>query len=146
MPRDLFRHPSPEELAAHQKVDNAELAMPPWMFKILFKLMMPMMKKMCKKHDQRKCMINYSDEELRLLKAQAESSAGTWVSTNEALLAHLHPLMMEAFDVSISGKVGAKVPVNMRGKVEGINERAVGNNVAVINCVYDLQGEKISTP
>jgi len=147
VPKDLLRHPSPEEFAAYQKADNLELAMRPWMFKILMKMMMPMMKSMGKKHDQRKCIINYNDEELRSLKAQAESSAGTWVSTNEALLAHLHPLMLEAFDVSPTGKVGAKVPVNLRGKVEGINERAVGNNVAIANCVYDLrEGEKKSVP
>lgn len=145
--QEMLKHPSPEDFAAYQKADNLEIAMRPWMGKILMKLMMPMYKSMSKKHDQRKCIINYSDEELRTLKAQAESSAGTWVSTNEALLAHMHPLMLEAFDVSITGKVGAKVPVNLRGKVEGINERAVGNNVALANIVYDLrEGDKMSVP
>jgi len=147
VPHDLLRHPSPEDFAEYLKADNLELAMPPWLFKLIMKLVASMMKAPYKSHDQRKCIINYSDEELRLIKAQAVSSAGTWVSTNEALLAHLHPLMLEAFDVCPTGKVGARVPVNLRGKVQGIGERAVGNNVAVVNCVYDLRdGDKTSVP
>jgi hypothetical protein len=147
VPQELMKHPSPEDFAAYQKDNNLELAMRPWVAKILMKLMMSMMKKVGKKHDQRKCIINFNEEELRRLKAQAESSAGTWVSTNEALLAHLHPLLLEVFDVSTTGKVGAKVPVNLRGKVTGSNERVVGNNVAVAFCVYDLrEGEKMSVP
>lgn len=139
VPRDLLKHPSPEDSAACQAADNLELAMPPWMWKIMWKFMKPIASSMMKNHDQRKCIINFSDEELRVIKAQAESSAGTWVSTNEALLAHLHPLMLEAFGVSTTGKVGVKVPVNLRGKVKGISERAVGNNVASVNCTYDLR-------
>lgn len=46
-----------------------------------------------------------------------------------------------------SSKTGARVLVNLRGKVKGVDERAVGNNVAVVDCVYDLQeSEKTSVP
>merc|ERR1712070_128755 len=145
--QDLLKHISPEDLADYQKANNLELLMPPWMLKLMMKLMMPMFLKISKKHDQRKCIINFSDKELRVLKARAESSAGTWVSTNEALLAHLHPLMLEAFEVPKSSKTGARVLVNLRGKVKGIDERVIGNNVANVDCIYDLREcEKTSVP
>jgi len=57
------------------------------------------------------------------------------VSTNEALLAHMLPLMLEAFNVS-SNKVGVGLPCNLRGKVKGISERAVGNNVSTPVCLF----------
>merc|ERR1712156_748022 len=88
---------------------------------------------------QQKCIINFSNEELRALKAKAEASAGTWVTTNEALLAHMHSLMLDVFDVRTTSKIGAHVPVNLRGKVQGIGARDFGNNVAVVNCVYEPQ-------
>jgi len=55
--------------------------------------------------------------------------------------------MLEAFDVPTSAKTGAMVPVNLRGKVKGIDERAVGNYVSIVNCVYDLREcERTSVP
>jgi len=35
------------------------------------------------------------------------------------------------------------VPVNLRGKVEGIGAGSVGNNISVVNCTYELQSDKM---
>jgi hypothetical protein len=145
LPLDFFKRPSAEDFDAYQKANSLELVMSGLTYKIMSKIVVSIMAKMWKNYPQQKCVISFSEEELRMLKAKAEADAGTWVSTNEALLAHLHPLMLEVFKVSVSGKVGAQVPVNLRGKIQGIDERAFGNNVAVVSCVYDVQRDQKSS-
>merc|ERR1712176_479936 len=68
--------------------------------------------------------------------------SGTWLSTNEALLAHMHPLMIDAFGVSLTEPVGAHVPVNLRGKVHGVEAGMMGNNITVVQCIYDAHADK----
>jgi len=97
-------------------------------------------------HPQQKCIIHFSDDELRALKVQMQKHARTWLSTNEALLGHLHPLMLEVFSVPATGIVGVQLPVNLRGKINGMGERAVGNNVTLVSCVYDLESSEKSLP
>merc|ERR1711982_10297 len=104
-----------------------------------------MLSKHIRKHPQRKCIIHFSQGELQALKAHMQKNAGTWLSTNEALLAHLHPLMLEVFSVPLKGNVGVQMPVNLRGKVDGVGERAMGNNVTLVGFSYDVEStEKTS--
>lgn len=97
-----------------------------------------MVRHMMRHMTQKRSVIHFSDEELKVLKAKAQQEAGTWISTNEALIAHLHPLLLDAFNISDRSKIGALLPVNWRGKISGVTERWVGNNVSVIPLVYDL--------
>merc|ERR1712217_226032 len=48
----------------------------------------------------KRSVIHFTDEELKALKTAAEHRAGTWVSTNEALMAHLHPILVDVFGSS----------------------------------------------
>merc|ERR1712151_787703 len=50
--------------------------------------------------------------------------------------------MLDAFGVPEDAHVGASVPINLRNKLSGVSSRAIGNNVCVVNCSYDLKGPK----
>merc|ERR1711920_156682 len=90
----------------------------------------------------KRSILHFTDEELCVLKKRAEAKAGTGISTNEALLAHLHPLMLDAFGVPEDAFVGASVAINLRNKLSGVSARAIGNNVCVVHCSYDLKSPK----
>lgn len=87
-------------------------------------------------------ILHFSEEQLQALKRSMQSGQ-QWVSTNEALLAHLHPLMMDAFGVQAEPCVqyGAKLPVNLRGKVKSVGARSVGNFVNQAEVAYTLGAE-----
>lgn len=139
---DLLKLAPQEEVDDYIKTEEVECMLKGCLVKFMFgdigtSLMGWMMAKGMK--FQKRSVIHFSDDELRALKSKAQAGAGTWVSTNEALLAHMHPLMLDAFNVPVTGRVGAQVPVNLRGKVKGVAERHVGNNVTVVPCVYEVQ-------
>merc|ERR1712032_834186 len=127
------------ECDEHIKFNNMELMLDGWKAKLVKGVGLRMIRSWMRNHPQAKCIIHFSDDELRALKARAEKGTGTWVSTNEALLAHMHPLMLEVFKVPATGIVGAQLPVNLRGKVNGVGEKAAGNNTTMIGCVYNLE-------
>lgn len=77
----------------------------------------------------KRTILHFSASELRGLKQRAQTSAGTWVSTSEALLAHLLPLVIDSFSVSHIADITVAIPVNVRSKVSGCDSREIGNRV-----------------
>jgi len=140
--RELLKASTAEESRKFVEQHDMELVMSGWMAKLASSAMCFFMRSMIRKMPQARCVLHFSDEELRRLKTSMQEKAGTWLSTNEALLAHMHPLMLDAFNVPKTGKVGAMVPVDLRGKVQGVDAAAVGNNIGIANCVYSLDGDK----
>lgn len=154
-PEELFKLPSPEAHEECFKIENLEVPAKGLKLGLLYcmmvllslcgaasqveRMMIPYINVIMKKMPQKRCVIHFSEDDLRALKVKAQEHAATWVTTNEALLSHLHPLLLEVFNVTPTGKVGAQVIVNMRGKVKGITERMVGNWVSLVHCVYEPQ-------
>merc|ERR1711924_100061 len=66
--------------------------------------------------------LSFTAEQLRVLKERAEEGAESWVSTQEALLAHIYSQLLEACDGSMGSRVwgGVVCVVNLRGRVVGI--------------------------
>ena len=76
--------------------------------------------------------LHFSGDALHQLKQEAEEGADTWVSTNEALLAHVYLLLLDAAGVQDRKKCGIAAAVDLRGKVGGvIPPRMLGR--AVVN-------------
>jgi len=109
-----------------------------------FKVMYPLYFRSLLKVPLKRSILHFTDEELSVLKIQAQTKAGTWISTNEALLAHLHPLMLDACGVPEEcwHCVGAFSPLNLRGKLSGLSSRAIGNKICGFNLSYDLKDPK----
>lgn len=86
--------------------------------------------------------LHFSHHTLQQLKSEAEEGADTWVSTNEALLAHVYTLLLDAAGVYHNDreKCGIVLSVDMRGKVELIPRRMLGR--AVVN-TDDFGGEEL---
>jgi shikimate O-hydroxycinnamoyltransferase len=88
----------------------------------------------------RQCL-HFSDKTLQQLKSKAEEGADTWVSTNEALLAHVYTLLLDAAGVHDRKKCGIVIAVDLRGKVGGaIPQRMLGRAVVNTNA---LAGEEL---
>jgi len=109
--------------------------------KLALKVMLPLKLRFSLKAPLKRSVLHFTDQELTILKARAQAKAGTWVSTDEALLAHLHPLMLEVCGVPKDcwHCLGACIAVNLRGKLSGISPRTIGNVVCSGNCSYDLK-------
>merc|ERR1712086_1112222 len=76
--------------------------------------------------------LHFSEEALQRLKSEAEEGADTWVSTNEALLAHMYTLLLDAAEVQDREKCAMDCAVDLRGKVgDIIPQRMLGR--AVVN-------------
>ena len=76
--------------------------------------------------------LHFSGDALRQLKQEAEEGADTWVSTNEALLAHVYLLLLDAAGVQDRKQCGIAAAVDLRGKVgDVIPPRMLGR--AVVN-------------
>jgi hypothetical protein len=65
---------------------------------------------------------------LQGLKREAEEGADTWVSTNEALLAHVYTLLLDAAGVLDREKCGIVMSVDLRGKWREAACRPVQSN------------------
>ena len=89
--------------------------------------------------------MHFSADTLQRLKTEAEEGADNWVSTNEALLAHVYTLLLDAAGVDDRERCGVHVSVDLRGKVgELIPQRMLGRAVVNTNAaggdklVFDL--------
>lgn len=112
----------------------------------LYRYALPMM---LSKRDPRigsvpdRILIHYSDLQAQRLKAQFLEQAGPdtpWVSTNEALIAHIWKLLLDAADLQESKRkcLGVLIPVNLRGKLPGVDDRLAGNVVALTSVPLDM--------
>jgi hypothetical protein len=88
--------------------------------------------------------LHYTDQQLRTIKSNAEEKAGTWISTNEALMAHVWKLLLRAANLlslddddptsssssSSSKFLGVSYTANLRDKFPGVSHRVAGNVIA----------------
>lgn len=82
--------------------------------------------------------LHFSDKALKRLKHEAEVAAGTWVSTNEALLAHVYVRLLQAAGVQNRERCGIEVSVDLRGRLGAIPRRMLGRAVVNIELLTDL--------
>mmetsp|Transcript_7236 Transcript_7236/g.18049 ORF Transcript_7236/g.18049 Transcript_7236/m.18049 type:complete len:560 (-) Transcript_7236:307-1986(-) len=91
-------------------------------------------------------VLRFEPEALQRLKAEAEAKAGTWITTNEALLASLWTALLDVFEVSDEhrSRSGALVVVNLRGKVDGAAAQLAGNLATCINLRVNLSSLNVA--
>jgi hypothetical protein len=138
----LFQDASDETMEAMIKSEEMVNQMQGWKYRLMLWIMAKMMPRMMKSMSQKRCIIHFNEHEMRALKSRAQIEAGTWVSTNEALIAHLHPLMLDAFEVPKADKVASALVVSVRGKIPEVPDRSVGNPVLVLPLVYDVSSSE----
>jgi hypothetical protein len=141
-PPEMMRIATPDAVQAISKSKGLKCVMKGLIGKAVLKILIPLMFRQITRSPVKRSILHFTDEELSVLKQRAEAEAGTWISTNEALLAHLHPLMLDAFGVPADACVGAAVPINVRNKLSGVSSRAIGNYAFVVPFSYDLHGPK----
>lgn len=140
LPKSVFRMASHEETAEIVKSKNLQPTFCGWRGTLFFNVIFPLIiDTVANPTYTNRTVIHFTDEELQALKASAEASAGTWVSTNEALLAHIHSVMLDAFEMpQHKRQLGCVVPCNLRGKIDGCSVRTTGNLVSSPSVTYDL--------
>lgn len=146
-----------EEHATQQEADDAALQDLNWipmprfkqlLMKGLFRYLLPSM--MTKKDPRlgtapQRLILHYSASQLQQLKENAATVANTWVSTNEALMAHLWKILVEAAQLTTDAQksiLGATFAINLRSKLPGISKRLVGNVVTSSRFVVDFNKKK----
>mmetsp|Transcript_43131 Transcript_43131/g.104355 ORF Transcript_43131/g.104355 Transcript_43131/m.104355 type:complete len:519 (-) Transcript_43131:528-2084(-) len=115
------------------------------LFKGLFRYLLP---SIMKNQDPRlgskpeRLVLHYSASQLKQLKDSAATVAKTWVSTNEALMAHVWKVLAEASQLTAEQKsnIGANFAINLRSKLPGVSPRLVGNVVTSSRMEIDLNG------
>ncbi|CAB9511353.1 Transferase family [Seminavis robusta] len=110
--------------------------------KFLMKTLVPLVLK----HDIRlgkrpnRLVLSYTDAQVKQIKAKAEANSKTWVSTNEAVMALVWQLMLDAagLDSNHRAGLGSSYIVNLRNKIPGISERLAGNVVTTTSMIVDM--------
>eukprot|EP00457_Paulinella_chromatophora_P002796 gb/GEZN01002801.1/.p1 GENE.gb/GEZN01002801.1/~~gb/GEZN01002801.1/.p1 ORF type:complete len:548 (-),score=43.10 gb/GEZN01002801.1/:677-2320(-) len=144
LPRELTSPQTPTELEASARLLGHVTAMSGWSLRCMTFGLKFMLRRIQKwRHAVKRSVVHFPSSELRALKAQAEKEAGTWVSTNEALIAHLYPLLLETFgpphlSSAQSEALGVLMAVNLRDKMAGITSRMIGN--ASVGATIHLPG------
>lgn len=84
--------------------------------------------------------LHFSDDELKRIKKAAEQRRGDWVSTNDALLAHIYDVLLDTFQLPDEQREHLAVCVlaNLRGRA-GISNRFFGNAVSKSICPVDFR-------
>ena len=82
--------------------------------------------------------MHFSNEALARIKQQAEKGADTWVSTNEALLAHVYTSLLTAAGVQDRTRCGITLSVDLRGKIASVPQRLLGRAVVNVELGVDL--------
>lgn len=146
-PRELLRCFAPAEMEEFVKSADLQLMLSGWKARAMMWMKGIWIDRFLRRPAPRRSVLHFSDAQVRRIKARAEQQAGSWVSSNEALAAHLHPLFLEVFGVGAAEPLpkgwatGALLPINLRGKVSGCCERTVGNLVTVAPVQWDLRAE-----
>jgi len=129
--------------AIAQSLDLEKFGGGPWVTKMMFKHGLPMMmKQMAKAPAGDRITLELREDQVKRLKDRAEAAAGTWVSTNEALMAHVWLALLDAYDLPQEDRkdLYANVVANVRGKIEGYPMRGVGTQIATMSAKVDMTG------
>ncbi|CAB9511356.1 hydroxycinnamoyl-Coenzyme A shikimate quinate hydroxycinnamoyltransferase-like [Seminavis robusta] len=145
LPESVVRTCSSQE-EANQLADTLAWKPSPWSKQLLFKFVMKVLIPLFFQRDRRlgkepnRLVLSYTDDEVKQIKENANANTKTWISTNEAVLAFIWQLMLDAAELDVSQRecLGCVYPVNLREKLPGISPRLAGNILTHATVITDM--------
>jgi len=141
VPTELAQAITPDELAAMRKAGEAEPVFPSWLTRRLLPAALKRGSRPVPR-SPRTVVLHFSDERLNEIKANAMERNDSWVSTTEALAAHVLGLALEILEVpdEFRKNFAVDVVLNLRGRFPGVGLRSAGSLVTVGSLHLDHLG------